>query len=250
MAVERIWLLDSGSLVIDRAHVMWNIDPGNPVRFPVYSVLIEHSEGLFLFDAGYDLELVEAKLPFELPEQTAEQTLPAQLGLCGFEPADVTAVINSHLHFDHVGGQKHLPNAEVWVHKEELRHARLPESFEALGYADRGFDHADAKFRWLAGEEIDFVEGMKLIFTPGHTIGHYSLLLEKAGRPPMFFIADVTYTSESWQLEKISGFHNDPTANVASIEKVKRIAGRTDAEVFFSHDMERWKTYKHAPDHY
>ena len=49
MGVNRVWLLDSGSLVIDRSHVMWNIDAGNPVRFPVFSVLIDHSDGLFLF---------------------------------------------------------------------------------------------------------------------------------------------------------------------------------------------------------
>ena len=54
MAVERVWFLDSGSLVIDRSHIMWNIDTGNPARFPVYSVLIEHTDGLFLFDSGFD----------------------------------------------------------------------------------------------------------------------------------------------------------------------------------------------------
>ncbi len=49
-------------------------------------MLIEHDEGLFLFDSGYELELVKAVLPFELPEQTPEQTIPAQLELCGFSP--------------------------------------------------------------------------------------------------------------------------------------------------------------------
>ena len=86
MAVERVRFLDSGSLVIDRSHVMWNIDCGNPVRFPVYSVLIEHSDGLFLFDSGYDKGTVEEFLAFELPEQTEEQTIPAQLEKCGFAP--------------------------------------------------------------------------------------------------------------------------------------------------------------------
>ena len=89
-----------------RSHIIWNIDAGNPVRFPVYSVLIEHDDGLFLFDTGYDLEHVKAVLPFELPEQTEEQTIPAQLEKAGYKPEDVTGIINSHLHFDHVGGNK------------------------------------------------------------------------------------------------------------------------------------------------
>ncbi len=37
---------------------------------PVYGVLIEHDDGLFLFDTGFDLEHMNAVLPFELPEQT------------------------------------------------------------------------------------------------------------------------------------------------------------------------------------
>src|SRR5215213_6282858 len=98
----KVTLLDGGTLVIDQAHITWNLGAGNPVRFPVYSVLIEHDDGLFLFDTGYDLDHVNAVLPFELPEQTDEQTIPAQLAKAGFKPEDVTAIINSHLHFDHL----------------------------------------------------------------------------------------------------------------------------------------------------
>jgi 4-pyridoxolactonase len=250
MTVNRVWLLDSGSLVIDRSHVIWNIDPGNPVRFPVYSVLIEHSDGLFMFDSGYDLATVEEHLPFELPEQSEEQTIPAQLELCGFDPADVDTVINSHLHFDHCGGQRHLPDAMTWVHKEELRHALVPESFASLGYSDKVFHRPDSTYRWLEGEEVDFADGIRLLYTPGHTVGHYSLVIEREGRRPMLFCADVTYTQESWEKELISGFHYDPTANFASLRKLKHLARRLDPEVFFTHDMDAWESYKHAPDHY
>lgn len=248
--VNRVWLLDSGSLVIDRSHIMWNVDPGNPTRFPVYSVLIDHDDGLFLFDSGFDKGTVEEFLPFELPEQTEEQTLPAQLDACGFAPGDVTAVINSHLHFDHTGGQRHLPEAPIWVGKEELRHCLVPESFERLGYSDEVFHGPDRAYRWLEGDEIDFADGIRLLSTPGHTVEHYSMVIERDGRPPMLFCADVTYTAETWEKELISGFHNDPTANVASLRKVKHVAERLGAEVFLTHDMEAWDSYKHAPEHY
>jgi 4-pyridoxolactonase len=250
MGVNRIRLLDSGSLVIDRTHVAWNIDPGNPVRFPVYSVLIEHTDGLFLFDSGFDKGTVEEFLPFELPEQTEEQTLAAQLDACGFATSDVSAVINSHLHFDHCGGQRHLPEAVTWVSKDELRHCLVPEQFERLGYSDKVFHRPDSAYRWLEGEEIDFADGIRLLYTPGHTVGHYSLVIEGEGDRPMLFCADVTYTQESWEKELISGFHNDPTANFVSLRKLKHLAQRLDAEVFFTHDMEAWESYKHAPDHY
>jgi hypothetical protein len=54
----RVYLLDGGTLVIDGYHLYWNAGPGGPVRFPCYSVLIDHPEGKFLFDSGYDLEHV------------------------------------------------------------------------------------------------------------------------------------------------------------------------------------------------
>lgn len=250
MGVERVWLLDSGSLVIDQSHITWNVGCGTPVRFPVYSVLIEHDEGLFLFDSGFDKGTVEEFLPFELPEQTDEQTLPAQLDRCGFAPGDVSAVINSHLHFDHCGGQRHLPDAPVWVDKEELRHALVPESFERLGYADRIFHRPDSEYRWLEEEVVEPVPGIRLIHTPGHTVGHRSMVLEKEGRAPLLFCADVTYTQESWDKEMIAGFHNDPTANASSIRKVKALAERLGADVFLTHDMDAWSGYSHAPEHY
>ena len=46
MAAKKVHILDGGSLVIDRSQVLWHIDVGTPVRFPVYSVLIEHPDGL------------------------------------------------------------------------------------------------------------------------------------------------------------------------------------------------------------
>jgi 4-pyridoxolactonase len=159
-------------------------------------------------------------------------------------------VINSHLHFDHCGGQRHLPDAMTWVHKEELRHALVPESFASLGYSDKVFHRPDSTYRWLEGEEVDFADGIRLLYTPGHTVGHYSLVIEREGRRPMLFCADVTYTQESWEKELISGFHYDPTANFASLRKLKHLARRLDPEVFFTHDMDAWESYKHAPDHY
>ncbi len=69
--------------MIEHTQLLWNV-PGPQVRIPVYSVLVESDEGLFLFDTGIDLDHMNRVLPFELPEQTPEQTIPAQLERCGF----------------------------------------------------------------------------------------------------------------------------------------------------------------------
>jgi glyoxylase-like metal-dependent hydrolase (beta-lactamase superfamily II) len=105
-AKKKVHILDGGSLVIDRSEVLWHIDVGTPVRFPVYSV-------------------------------------------------------NSHFHFDHVGGNKYLTNATTLVHTAELRHAKVPEPFEHLGYSDLSFDLPGTKYERIGGD-IEIADG-------GHT---------------------------------------------------------------------------------
>lgn len=247
MGATRVRLLDSGTLVIDQSHITWNIGCGTPVRFPVYSVLIEHPDGLFMFDTGYDLDLVNEMLAFELPQQNPEQTIAGQLAKCGFAATDVDAVINSHLHFDHCGGNRHLTNATTYLHRDELRQARTPEPFERLGYADRGYDHPGATFALLEGD-VEFAKGIHLFHTPGHTVGHYSMLVELEGSRPLLFMADVSYTPAAYAADMQAGFHNNPVDGVRSIRRIKRLAKEWDAQVIFTHDMDVFRTYSLAPD--
>ena len=104
MADTKVYLLDGGSLVIDGFHMYWNRGPGGEVRFPCYSVLIDHDEGKFIFDTGFDKAHVDKVLPFEQPVQSEEQTIPGQLKKIGLDAKEITHVINSHYHFDHCGG--------------------------------------------------------------------------------------------------------------------------------------------------
>jgi len=245
----RVWLLDTGSIVIEHTQLMWNV-PGAQVRIPSYGVLIEHDDGLFLFDTGFDLEHTNAVLPFELPEQTAEQTIPAQLATCGFTTEDVGTLVNSHLHFDHVGGNKHLRSSKIVVHERELPQARNHEPFEFFGYSDKTWDYEGARFETVAGD-VELAPGLRLYETPGHTIGHYSLLVEgSTAARPMLFAADVVYTPDAYEKGIQAGFHIDPVAGVRSIRRVRELAEEHDADLYFSHDMASWESYKHAPDFY
>jgi len=246
----RIYLLDLGSLVIDRSDVLWHIDVGTPVRFPVYGVYIDHPEGRFLFDTGYDLEHVKAVLPFELPEQTPQQTLPEQLKLCGTTPQEIDVVINSHFHFDHVGGNQHLTNATLITSKHELRSLLVPEPFERLGYSDVAwYQRGVTKVRFVEGDS-ELARGLTLFTTPGHTISHVSLLAEPEGRRPMIFAGDAAYSQETLDREIIGGFHLDPVKSIEAIRRIKEMARTHDAEIFVSHEMAAWDSWKHAPEFY
>ena len=246
----KIWLLDNGSIVIEHTQLMWNV-PGPQVRIPSYGVLIEHDDGLFLVDTGFDLAHTSAVLPFELPEQTPEQTIPAQLGLAGFAPSDVTTLVNSHLHFDHVGGNKHFAGVKTVVHERELTQARNHEPFEYFGYSDKTWDYEGAIFEQVSGD-LELAKGLRLFETPGHTVGHYSLLVtpESSSARPMLFAFDVVYTQSALEKGIQPGFHIDPRAGVRSIARVKEIASEHNADIYFSHDPDAFTTYRHAPDHY
>jgi 4-pyridoxolactonase len=245
----KIWLLDGGSIVIEHTQLLWNV-PGPQVRIPVYSVLVEHDEGLFLFDTGMGLEHMNAVLPFELPEQTAEQTIPAQLAACGFSLAAVSTVVNSHLHIDHAGGNQLFAGIGVKhvLHAKELAQGRTHEPFEHFGYSDHSWDYEGASFVPVTGD-VELAKGLRLYETPGHTVGHYSLLAESGGES-LLFAFDVAYTPAAFEREIQAGFHNDPVAGVRSIRRVKALAADKGAQIFYSHDMDEWRGYKHAPDHY
>lgn len=261
MTDTKVYLLDGGSLVLDGYHIWWNKGPGGEVRFPVYSVLIEHAEGNFLIDTGYDFDHVQKVLPFEKPMQSEQQTIPGALKLLGMEPKDIGLVFNSHFHFDHVGGNKFFPHAKKLCHTAEIGQSAVPQPFEVLGYSDMSFSAEAAEARGMSDQltngqtaantkyevvdgDIELAKGVKLIFTPGHAIGHYSLYVELANRRPMLFTLDAAYTRKSYENFINAGFHIDPIAGVESMKKLKKIEEETGAEVLFSHDMESFQNYQ------
>jgi 4-pyridoxolactonase len=244
----KVWLLDGGSIVIEHTQLLWNV-PGPQARIPVYSILVEHDDGLYLFDSGIDLDHMNRVLPFELPEQTEEQTIPAQLAACGFGLGDVTALVNSHLHIDHVGGNQLFKETGVRnvIHEREIAQARNHEPFEFFGYSDHSWDYEGANLSPVSGD-VELAKGIRLFETPGHTVGHYSVLID--GATPMLFAMDVAYTADALEKGIQPGFHNNPVAGVRSIARVKELAAEHGAGVFLSHDMDAWRGYRHAPNFY
>jgi 4-pyridoxolactonase len=244
----KVCLLDNGSIVIEHTQLLWNV-PGPQVRIPVYSVLVEHDDGLFLFDTGIGMEHMNAVLPFELPEQTEEQTIPAQLESCGFGLGDVTAVVNSHLHIDHVGGNQLFEGTNVrhLIHEKEVAQARNHAPFEFFGYSDKSWDYGGANIETFSGD-TELAKGLWVYETPGHTVGHCSVLVE--GNPPLLFAMDVAYTADAMERGIQPGFHHTPMDGVRSIARVKQLAQERGAQIFLSHDMEAWQGYTHAPGHY
>jgi 4-pyridoxolactonase len=267
MSETRIYLLDGGTLVMDGLHAFWNAGPSGEIRFPVYSVLIEHQDGYYVYDTGYDLDHVKRALAFTLPMQTKAQTIPGQLSLLGLRPEDINYVINSHFHFDHCGGNKHLRLACTVCHAKALEACACPQPFEIQSYSDLSFAPEIAArrgiappppstaeiftptFQTVAGDQ-EIAKGVRLFETPGHAAGHYSLLVELSHRRPMLFTGDAAYSQQNLDRMIISSFHLDPVESYKSMQRLKDLAAQHDAEIFCSHDPQSFASYLKAPGFY
>ena len=264
MSDTKVYLLDGGTLVIDGFHAFWNRGPGGELRFPCYSVLVEHADGLYIFDTGYDFDHVMKVLPFEKPIQNEAQTIPGALALIGKKPEDINYVINSHYHFDHCGGNKFLTTACTVCHAAELEACACHQPFEHLGYSDLSFapeleakkndaepalDMYTPTFETVSGDQ-EIAKGLWLFETPGHTAGHYSMMVELADRRPMLFTADACYSKKNMDMMCISSFHLDPTASLQSMRRLLDLAEKHDAELFYSHDPDSFGDYIKAPGYY
>ena len=257
----RVALLDGGEMYAKEYLMYWNVPSDATATLPAYGVLIDHQDGLFLFDTGFDIQHFKDHFGADMAiaKQSPEQTIPAQLGLLGLKPDDITHVINSHYHLDHCGGNKHCRNAKTICHACELEAGVTPQPFETLAYSDRSFlppvkgtpslDIYTPYFETLRGDQ-EIAAGLHLFETPGHTAGHYSLMVQLPGRRPMLFTGDSCYTAKGLELMAMPSAHVDPVKGYQSLKRLKALAEKYDAELFFSHDSDAYKNYLRAPAWY
>lgn len=108
--------LDGGAMFGVVPKVLWQrkieADERNRIQMGMRCLLIEHPDGLVLIDTGAGnkedqkfIDIYGMELQADVPEQRADETaLEAGIRAAGFSPDDVKVVINTHLHFDHAGG--------------------------------------------------------------------------------------------------------------------------------------------------
>jgi 4-pyridoxolactonase len=267
MKDTNVYLLDCGTMALDQSYMFLDAGLTGMRRFPVYGVLIDHAEGRFLFDTGFDAGHINATAGFTLPQQSQTQTIPAQLRLLGMRATEITHVINSHYHIDHCGGNKHCTHATTICHQCELEVLRSPGPKEELAYSDISFapdirgpaverpdsgpaqDIYTPRFETLSGDQ-EIAKGLFLFETAGHTPGHYSLMVKLAHRRPMLFTADACYSQKNLDMMCIQSGNHDPALTLKSLQRLKALAETHDAELFYSHDPESWPAYQRAPGYY
>ncbi len=184
---------------------------------PIHCFLIEHAEGLVLFDTGQDPASVSD--PDYFPggltgllyrrlarfEVTPQDSVTHQIRAAGFSVDDVRTVVLSHLHQDHIGGLRELTRAHIVVADAEWQEARQPRA-EAEGYLTRHIDLPRLDWQRITFDRIadgelapftsrfDLVADGSLVLlpTPGHTKGSMSLLVRRPGTE-LLLVGDLSY---------------------------------------------------------
>lgn len=223
---------------------------------PICAYLIETARGLVMFDTGLDPAGLEDPVaaraayvgdsfpapPLVLPEHD----LLAQLAAIGVAPGDVGDVVLSHAHGDHVGYLRHFTKARVTIQRVEHEAA-----FSAAGRAARSFPAiADPAIAWrLIEGDAELMPGVEVVFTPGHRLGHQSLVVTLPESGAMVLVGDVVDLLENFERE-VLGSCLDDEAGMASLRRLKSIAAERGGTLVPLHDPGFVQEARLAPLHY
>jgi N-acyl homoserine lactone hydrolase len=149
-------------------------------RMPVYVHVIDHPDGRVLVDTGMtELHPAVADMdPRLIPLSTQD-----------FDLAAVDMVVNTHLHFDHCGGNRLFAGKPIYVQRRELDDARTKDDYTIPDWVDApGVDYEPVD------GELEPLPGVRLIPAPGHTDGSQVVVVETDGRP-VVMVGDTAVTS-------------------------------------------------------
>jgi N-acyl homoserine lactone hydrolase len=232
-----------GWLEVDTKFILQD-QPGR-VRLPIPSFLIEHQKGRAIFDSGLHRELQTGTerlgslgKVFKVHYKAGDD-MAAQLQALQIAPERIDYLINSHLHFDHVGGNGDLPNAKVILQRREWEAAADPELAKRNGYNRADFDLGQ-QLQLIDGEHDLFGDGTVVcIPTYGHTAGHQSLRVRTGGGEAVL-TADSCYMRKVIDEMVLPPFAHSYDDMRKVIERFRSME-RTGTRLIFGHDAMQWR---------
>jgi glyoxylase-like metal-dependent hydrolase (beta-lactamase superfamily II) len=241
--------LDGGAMFGVVPKPLWErripADERNRIPLALRCLLVEHDDGLVLIDTGIgnkEDEKFRGIYGVDNAGQAGRTQLEDALRELGHGPADIRWVINTHLHFDHAGGDTWrdpsgkiapaFPKARYVVQRRELEFARHTNERTAGSYLTPNFTAID--FTLLDGES-EPVPGIRCLPTPGHVPYHQSVLVESGGERACF-LADLVPTSAHLPLPWIMGYDLEPLVTLESKRQLYRRAEGEGWLLVFEHD--------------
>jgi glyoxylase-like metal-dependent hydrolase (beta-lactamase superfamily II) len=247
--------LDGGAMFGVVPKTLWErkipADERNRIPLGMRCLLIEHPDGLVLIDSGAgDKENEKFYGIYGIENSPIGGVGPTQLesalGQAGFGPHDVTLVINSHLHFDHAGGNTRkggageavasFPNARYVIRRGEWEWAHRTNERTSASYFPHNFDPLMAAgVVDLVDSDAEILSGISLRRTPGHTPHHQGILIESGGER-YFYLADLAPTTSHVPLPWIMGYDVEPLVTLETKRELWAEAAREGWTMVFEHD--------------
>ena len=233
-----LWRLDCGEFEFADYNAFFSDTsdyPSASKRLVGSCYLIRHGDRYMLWDTGIPASAVEE--PLANAELTARlgSRLTDQLARIGVRPGQVEIIGISHYHFDHVGQAADFPNARLIMGAGDLAALRgetpgLPR--EALQpWLQGGGSVTEAR------EDVDVFEDGRVVMMnlPGHTPGHFGLLVRLASGP-VLLTGDLYHFTEQVERRGVPPFNTSRAETLASMDRFQRLARNLGARVIIQHE--------------
>lgn len=218
-------------------------DEANRIPLGLNCLLVRAGGKNVLIDTGCGDKYSEKEVRIYRIEH--DTTLLAEVRRFGLTPEDIDIVINTHLHFDHCGGNTSLadgevvptfPNATYYVQRREFDDANNPNERTRATYFPHNWIPVVDRGRFMVlDEDREIVPGISVVNTPGHTLGHQSVMITSGGRT-LFYIADLCPTSAHVSLPWIMGYDLFPLTTLETRKKIYSQAVQEEWLLFLEHE--------------
>ena len=239
--------LDGGAMFGVVPRVLWEKksppDANNRIRMRANSLLVRVEKKTILIETGNGTKL-DAKLRSIYNIQDGDPLMDS-LSHAGVSPDQVDLVINTHLHFDHCGGNTRvhqnrvIPSfrrARYVVQRAELEHAMNPTERDRASYFPENFASISKEGRWdLVEGDTEIVPGVSVARIPGHNANIQAVMVSGGGKT-LAFVADLLPTRHHISLPWIMAYDLFP---LQTLETKRHWLSRMVAEkwiVVFGHD--------------
>ena len=247
--------LDGGAMFGVVPKTLWErkipADGRNRIPLGMRCLLVEHPDALVLIDTGAGNKESEKFYGIYGIEngpvgRVGPTQLESALAEAGFAAGDVTMVINSHLHFDHAGGNTRrledgtialsFPNARYVARRGESEWAHRANERTSASYFPHNYDPVrEAGKLELVDTDVELLSGIALRHTPGHTPHHQGVLIT-SGAERMFYLADLAPTVAHVPLPWIMGYDVEPLVTLETKRQLWAQAVDEGWTVVFEHD--------------
>jgi N-acyl homoserine lactone hydrolase len=245
-----LFVLPLGDCCCNFEVVAPGVHDGRRTHIPVNAYLVRlDDDRLLLVDTGMSrLHVDDPDVTFRgtpvaealIPVMRPEDSLLHRLAQLGVAPEDVDLVVNTHLHFDHAGNNDLLGSATFFVQRDQYEHAKGNPNFP-----NQYWNLPSLSYELVDGD-ARIVDGVEVRHTPGHCVGHQSVVLELPETGSVVLCGDAVYCAENFEHDTWTS-QEDPETARASALGLRALAEERAALMVYGHDAEQRRSLRIAP---